>query len=653
MRVLVTPTALVCLLVGAICMVYAPVVDHAFVHLGEGEAIPGAPFLHEPLDGAWLRALLVPSTSWSVLGRVSLRIDAETFGLERAGPLLLVNVALHALASVLLLLALTRISRAPIPSALAAALFALHPLRVESVSRLDARGDLLALVLLFLALWRYAHRESARMSLRLESLLWTSLVVGALASPLMASLPFLLLVFDRWSQSVRAVDRRIDPRAVVVEKLPLFAVALASLLLLVWSNAQGPHAEFTSALAPRLRWTAPWLASATLLREILWPVGITSLHARSLQPAAWGAVAGAMLLVAALAAPALPRRARPAWWVAGASVWTLALLPCCLAASAWARDERWTALALLGIAMLVGFAVHAAIGARIPRIAGWGLGLALLAALSLLARAQVDRWQDERTLLEYAVEVDPSSWMAHDRLARLHAAEGRTGAALRHCLQTLALAPGFAAAQRELGHWVAQEGDLRAASLLHENAELTGWRDRAAAARLGPLLVRIGFDAAALPLLESALRDRPRSGEVHAALALVHARTGDTARARHHLDLALATAPVSSTGQFLLVWLLATSPEETLADPQLAAQRASAALDPDAPDPDLLDALGAALARQGEWVAAFETARRAARLAELRGWESHAAALRGRSLEYLQHRAWTEARTLALMEDPD
>lgn len=639
------------LLVIAIGFTYAPVRENQITAFGERGSVLEDPLLHEAVDRAWLVRATAPTGAWSPLAWASLRLDAAVFGLENAAVLLGVNVALHALASVLLLLVLHRAGGALVPSLLAATFFGLHPLRVETVSRLDLRGDLLAVVLLLLAIWAYATRGPGRMSTRLELTLLLCMVLGVLASPLMALLPFLLIVLDAGPTRRFAPPDPSPVRSAFLEKLPLFIVALAATALFVTLAGSNGNAAFTAALDPAVRWQARVLTVGAVLVDMVWPVSITSLHSHPLHVEPWWRVGALVCLVLLVAGLGIRSARRSPWLALGAGWWALATVPMLFTSGPWAREERWVSMGAIGVAILVAFSLHAIV--QRSRRARWLVALfAVLLGLGAAAtREQVRVWKDEHTVLEHAVAVDPASWLVHDRLARSFRTRSDPERAHHHALRTVRLAPGYAAAQLDLAHAFESEGAVEEAMLLHENAAATGWGDRDADARLGLTLVRCGVDEAAIPLLENALARAPRSSDLHAGLALARARRGHAARAREHRDLALRGAPVTPAGRVLLVWLLATAPEPELRDAAAAVRLARHLLDPRSPDPDLLDALAAALAQQGAWSEAFESAQRAANAAAARGWKMRESEIRQRGLEYLQRRTWTEVRTIPPPEE--
>jgi len=581
-------------LVLATIAVYAPVRHHEFLAWDDDIYVTRNPNLERPLDAeAVARAFREPyESNWIPLTWLSLHVDRALFGAD-PGAFHLVNLGLHALGALLLFAALARMTGAPGRSFAVAAVFAVHPLHVESVAWVAERKDVLAGVFFgaVLLLWaRYAERPGA---LRYAAVA-AALAAGLLAKPVLAPVPLLLLLLDSWPLRRLAGRRRV--RRALLEKLPLLAL----------SAAAGAAAYAAQSAAGSVARTIPLDARiANALRAIpayvgqaVWPRDLAFFYPHPepelLAPATLAA--GACVL-AVTALTVWQARARPhllvGWlWFTGLLLPVLGLVQVGLQA----RADRYTYLPLAGLALALVWELGARWPrARVARAAGAAAGGTALLALAIVARAQVHVWSDSRTLFAHAVEVTEDNYLAHRKLADTLLAEGELEGAEAHYEKALALRPrwvdahvGLAEVLRERGRADAARARLRLAlSLAPDSAD--------AHARLGRALLEEGDAGRALVHLRRALRAGAglEEADVRSLLGAALLRTGRAGEAVVHLEAAVAERPRSADLRASLGMALVAAGRPREADPHL--ERALAArLD----DPELRHAAGEA-ARAG------------------------------------------------------
>ncbi|MCZ6785335.1 MAG: glycosyltransferase family 39 protein, partial [Proteobacteria bacterium] len=327
------------LLLAAVAAVYEPVRNHAFVGLDDALLISANPHLRHGLtpDGlAW--AFSVPDNeNWIPLTQISYLIDYELHGL-RPGPILLANAALHALAAVVLFLALVRMTGAPGRCAFVAAVFAVHPLHVESVAWAAERKDVLSALCFATTLWCYA-RYAERPTPGRYGAVAAALALGLLSKPMLVTAPVVLLLLDHWPLRRRAL----------LEKLPLLALAAgsAAVTLVALRGTLAPE-----VLSLGLRLENATVSTATYLAAALWPSGLSIFYPYPVDglPAARVAVSALVVAVpTALSLYALSARRWP--WLPVGWFWYLGMLvPVVgiLQAGAQARADRYTYLPLIG-----------------------------------------------------------------------------------------------------------------------------------------------------------------------------------------------------------------------------------------------------------------------------------------------------------------
>jgi hypothetical protein len=586
----------------AIAFVYAPVVHHPFVVLDDKAFVVENAIVNDGLTGEGVRRAFSESHSgnWVPLSWLSHMIDVELFGLE-AGGHHAVNVALHVGATVLLLGAFLHMTGAWAPSAFVAAVFALHPLHVESVAWIAERRDVLSGFFFALALFIYPRWVAAAERGRALGLaLLATAALGLLAKPMLVTLPFVLLLLDLWPL------RRLDPGAtglagqvlpLLREKLPLFAlVALAALATVVTQSGAGAVASLAQLPLEARVANAAW-SGVAYLGKTLWPSGLAVFYPFDASPPLARTAAALALLIALSAAAAWQARRRP--WLLVGWLWYLGMLVPVLGlvqVGSQAMADRYTYLPLIGLSVALGWSAQEL--ARSPRLRPWVIGVVCiwLVVCTALARTQVGTWRDSVVLFEHARATVGDHPLVLVNLGEAYDDAGRNEEAIAAYRAGLA---GFPHA-------------------------------RGAQMRLGILLSRSGRNAEAVTELERAVRIDPEAIGARTALARLALRAGDDEAARELLEAELERAPDAAEALFLRAELgtVAGEPEAAARDFATAL-----ALDPRLAEEPALDrdarvtlALAEALAAAGQRAAAHEQARRALSLARLSGDEAQARA---------------------------
>jgi len=648
----------------ATATLYAPALGHAFIGfddrgflvenraLDAGLSREGVAWAFETrLDGNW-----IPLTWLSFLA------DQEIHGLSASGTHA-TNVALHALAAVLLFLALARLSARTWPSAFVAALFALHPLHVESVAWAIERKDVLSGVFFaatLLAYARYARRPGFVGALAVFGLF----ALGLLAKPMLVTLPCVLLLLDAWP--LGRLGSAAALRRALVEKIPMAVLAaLVSAITIRAQSAAGAGESMALALPARLANAV--VSYATYLRKAVAPVDLALFYPHPGAQLAAGTLAGsAAVLLAISIVAAWQWRKRP--YVAVGWLWYLGMLvpvSGLVQVGAQAMADRYTYLPLVGATLPIAFAgAECARKGRLARGAVVAAALAALLACGLVSRRQLAHWRDGESVMAHALAVTQRNAVAHNGLAVELLARGRIAAARRELQAAVSIDPDLPDAQVNLGVALLKGGDPEGA-LPHLRrglgldprrraqvyaqlaaAELAAGRpERALAeARRGLALRDLGalHAAAGVALVsqgdegagERELRRAEALGVddpgLHASLARVLERRGDARAAVERYRRALARTPEDPALANNLAWLLATA-EPGVRDAAEAVRLAEAAVARRPVDPDVLDTLAVAYHAAGQIEAALAASRRAAEAARAAGRLDQAAAFEARA----------------------
>ncbi len=633
-----------CALVLLVVVVFHEVRGHEFVNLDDGIYVVRNVALEQGLDaGRVLEYFTTPFFGNLIpLTLLSYHVDHALWG-KWPGGYLLSNVALHAIATCLLFAALRRMTGRAGPSAFVAAVFAIHPLHVETVAWVSERKGVLAGVFWMAGLLAYA-RYAERPGVGRYAVVFACLALGLLSKPVLVSFPLVLLLLDHWPLG------RLSWRA-VGEKLPMFAlVALASGLAL-WSQRSFGAMDFgeTRDLTLDLRLRNAVDAIVWYAVHGVWPSGLTAHYPHGLDALSLGRFLAQS--AGLLAATVLLLRGQPP--LAVGWLWFLVTLAPTLGfvqVGSQARADRYTYLPLVGllIALAYPLAGWAASRARAKRLVV-AAAVVSVAALAFVAMQQVRSWRSSESLYERNLAVEPESYFGHSGLALVRVEQERFDEAERHFREAFRLRPdesreALVRFELLMGTRLAASGDGAGALARYESAVALDPEHVDANGLLGAALVRAGQHARALPHLERAIASEQAPAIAFASLAVVRSASGRDADAVRAGREALRRDPELGWAANNLAWILATSSDPALRDPDEAVRLAEAAARlAGEPDADLLDTLAAAYASASRFDEATAVAQRAARRAERDGQVALAGAIGERLALYRAGRPYRES----------
>jgi tetratricopeptide (TPR) repeat protein len=616
-------------LAAATLAVYQEVRHHEFVSFDDDYYIVDNAALREGLTGAsLLRAFTTPyATNWTPLTSISYQIDFALYGLDARG-YLLTNAVLHALAAALLFAALERLTGALGRSAFVAAVFALHPLHVESVAWASERKDVLSGVFFALALLgyaRYAERTGSRARLLLVAL---ALALGLLAKPMLVTLPFVLLLLDWWPLGRL---RRGEARRCLVEKLPLLALAAAAAAITyLVQSGQGAMPGNPPPLPDRARNALH--AAGAYLGQTFWPAGLAVFYPYPPSQGSQVRLAAELALLLGISAVALAL-ARSRGYLLVGWLWYLGMLvpvSGLVQVGLQARADRYTYLPQVGIAIALAWgACDLAARGAAGRRALAALGVLCVAALAVATRVQLGHWRDTRALFEHAAAVTAGNYLAYKVLGDEAMRDGDPEAALRLYSQSLFLKPDYAETHLELARLHGGRGRPQEA-IRHYRYALRGRSDdQRARIGLAKELLGVRSFEAAREQLEIAAAAEPDNAGLRSDLAVAQLALGDLEAAARSGREAVRLDPDLASAVNGLAWLLATAPDPALRSPEEAVRLAErASRSPGGETAAFLHTLAASYAAAGRFSDAVATAERALALAEERGEPVVAGALR-------------------------
>ncbi|MCE5267717.1 MAG: tetratricopeptide repeat protein [Planctomycetaceae bacterium] len=550
-------TAGVCaFLLLAVGLVFGQTVQYGFINLDDDLCVYENPYVKNGFSIEGIRWAFTNHDAgiWAPACWLSHMLDCQMYGLDAWGHHL-TNVVLHAATAILLFLVLRRMTARLWPSALAATLFAVHPLRVESVAWVTERRDVLSGLFFMLTLWAYFNyvrgdtidgagdrgSGGTRRAVCRYVTVAVFFALGLMAKPMLVTVPCVLLLLDYWplgrigqKPSLRVLTR------LIAEKVPLFALAGACCMVTVWAEYVSLHKTHAA------RWQVENLlvSYAGYLRQTFWPVGLAPMASRRGVPLPLWEVGAAALLLAAVTAGALAVRRRHAYLIVG-WLWFLGMLfpvTGLVPFGTQGAADRFTYLPQIGlcIALAWGAADLCRAGPRRRRLFAAAAAL-LLASSMACAWRQTTYWRDSFTLWSHAVRCAADNHLTHNLLGNARAECAHAGSAIDlneldramgEYRAAIRIKPGYAEAHFNLGVALADSGDYRGA--------IDEYR---VAIRIEPdyayALNNLGHALAVEGQLDEAMRCCQRAIEILPRFAEAHFSIGEIWLLRGHRDEAI------------------------------------------------------------------------------------------------------------------
>jgi tetratricopeptide (TPR) repeat protein len=539
------------LLLLAVGLVFGQTIRHEFVNYDDDTYVYENPHVARGLTAAGVAWVFTHShgANWHPLTGLSHMVDCQLHGLD-AGGHHETNVVLHAATAIALFLLLWRMTGGFWPSALVAAIFAVHPLRVESVAWVAERKDVLSGLCFVATLAAYVWYVRSTFSLGRYLLLLVVFALGLMAKPMLVTLPLLLLLLDYWPLGrlsgspclgptpaatpganfpEAALGRSPFPRQVVIEKLPLLLLAAAFCAVTVWAQGQ--------ALVPTDRIPFPWrMANALVsyvayLGQFVCPAGLAVFYPHPGNHLPLMQIVGAAVVLVGISAATLAYRRRYPYLLMGWLWYVGMLLPVIglVQVGLQAMADRYTYLPQIGLCIALAWGA-ADLGRGWPRRRE-ACGIASMIVLVVLmacAWRQASFWRNSETLWTHALACTSESFSAHNNLGNALVSQGRFDEALPHYEQALKLKPNEAKTHSNLGNALVGQRRFEEA-IAHYQKALALKPD------LAKVYINLGFASAQQGRLPEAI------GYYHKALET----TPDDVEAYYNLGLALA-----SQGQF-------------------------------------------------------------------------------------------------------
>ncbi len=530
----------------------------------------------------------IHSENWHPLTTITHMLDCQLHGLN-AGWHHFTNVLLHCLAVVLLFVALERMTGALWRSAFVSAVFAVHPLHVESVAWIAERKDVLSAVFFMVTLLAYFHYTRSP-SIGRYLIVAIVFALGLMSKPMLVTLPFVLLLLDYWPLGRFDAHRSNTGRQVlqlVMEKIPL--IALSAVSSLITFLAQRGAIGWTEQLPMSERITNAFVAYVVYIRQMFWPTELAVFypHPENRLPI-WEVSLALIILVGIMAAAFVLRKRAPylvtGWlWYLGMLVPVIGLLQV-----GWqGHADRYTYLPQIGLYIAVTWALTDLIRSwRFQRTALSAAALIVIGALSWRGWLQTSYWRDSETLFTHALAVTSNNDVALNNLGIIFLDKGQLDDAISKLQAAIDLRPENAPAHDNLAKALLKKGQVAEATVHYRKFLELEPANVEARNTLGTALIQQGHIREAIDQWQEVLALQPENGNAASNLA----------------------------------WVFATCTDDSIRDGTRAAELGEKALRISGGKiPMIYKVLAAAYAENGRFADAVETAQRGAKLATSQG----------------------------------
>jgi len=479
------PDILVCLsLALAVLCVYLQVGNHEFISYDDRLYVVENPYVSSGFsqDGVRWAFSARRGGNWHPLIWLSHMLDCHLYGMN-PGRHHLTNLMLHIANTVLLFIVFRRMTGALWCSSLVAAMFALHPLHVESVAWVSERKDVLSTFFWMLVMWSYVRYVARPGGLR-YLLVLLLFALGLMSKPMLVTLPCVLLLLDYWplarfkdpnpsipralelglSRSFRSSTCRSGGVAaspafrLIWEKMPL--LVLAAIVSVITIHVQRSEGGLWTSLPLDVKVANALVSYGHYLVKMFWPSGLAVIYPHTGMPPAWQVAGAGLMLAAATGGVAWKTTRHPylafGWlWYLGTLIPVIGLVQVGFQGMA----DRYTYIPLIGIFVMIAWAgADLVSGVRFRRIASAAIAMMILVILSLISWVQTGYWKNGIVLFRHALGVTSNNFVAHNQLGIDLYLTGRLDEAIEQYHEALSIDPDYFDAHYNLGMALAQQG---------------------------------------------------------------------------------------------------------------------------------------------------------------------------------------------------
>jgi tetratricopeptide (TPR) repeat protein len=443
------------------------------------------------------------AANWHPLTWLSHMLDWRLYG-SKAGGHHITNLIFHIANTLLLFVILKQMTQRMWPSVFAAALFALHPLHVESVAWVSERKDVLSTFFWLLTMWAYV-RVVNRRRIADYLLMVAFFALGLMAKPMLVTLPFVLLLLDYWPLNRIKSKQSLLP--LFIEKIPLFVMVIASSIVTYLCQIKGGAVTVFAVLPLKSRVLNALVSYVEYIEKMIWPVRLAYFYPHlgpdiSVLYAFVSAVLLLTITVFILRFAKSHRYLVTGWfWYLGTLIPVIGLVQ----VGTQAMADRYSYITLTGLFIIIAWGLPELFGRR--KIALAAFSVTVLFALTIGTYIQLQYWKDSLPLFQHALKVTENNYKAHLCIADVLLKEGRVDEAIGHNKEAVRIRPDFIETHNDLG----------------------------------ANLYKVGRIDEAVESYKRALEINSADVEVNANIGVALATKGDFARAERHYRIAVKT----------------------------------------------------------------------------------------------------------------
>jgi tetratricopeptide (TPR) repeat protein len=539
------------LLVMVTFAVYWQVRNYSFVHIDDSQYVTENQHVQAGLS---IESIIWAFSSqhaanWHPITWLSHMMDIELYGLN-PGAHHQTNIIFHLFNTLLLFFVFRKMTGGLWQSGFVAALFAIHPLHVESVAWVAERKDVLSTFFWMLTMFSYA-RYAAHPGINRYLPVVGFFMLGLMAKPMLVTLPFVLLLLDFWplrrmqfnstADDGHKLQQRSQGLLIFWEKIPLFSLALTSSVMTFLAQKSGGAVGSMELYPLTTRVANALVAYVKYIGKMIWPANLAVFYPYSDSLPGWQVIgAGALLGLITFAAIQFFRQ-RPwfavGWlWFLGTLVPVIGLVQVGLQAMA----DRYTYIPLIGVFIIVAWGVPELLHRWRHKEKLLGLtAISVIIMLGVTSWMQTRYWENSHALFKHALDVTENNYLAHNAFGNALKEQGKNDEAMRHYLSALEIKPDYAAPHYSMGHTLAGQGKLDDA-INHFKKALQIKPDYAEAHdNLGYAFMMQGKIEQAILHYSDALRMKPDDAEIHNRLGLALVSQGQFANAVIHFQKAV------------------------------------------------------------------------------------------------------------------
>jgi tetratricopeptide (TPR) repeat protein len=472
-------------------------------------------------------------SNWHPITWLSYISDYHFYGLN-AGSYHLTSVLIHILNSLLIFIIFRKLIDSLWQSAFISALFALHPLHVESVAWISERKDVLSMFFWMLTIWAYL-RYVREPKLGSYLLVISGFVCGLMSKAMVVTLPCVLLLLD-----YHPLQRKYDFK-LFIEKIPLFILSLIDGIITIIAQKEGGAVGDPLVYPFGYRIANAALSYVLYLWKTVFPFDLAIFYPHPESIPLWQS-AGALLFLASVTIVAV-RLAKSYPFLIVGWLWYLGtLIPVIgiLQVGDQAMADRYTYIPHIGVFIMLSCGLPYLIKQKIVlNLAAYGF----LIFCMVLTYFQIGHWKNTVTLFEHAANVTENNFIAHSNLGNFYAIERKADKALPHLLKALEIKPYDLETINQLGNLFANAGNLKKAAYYFAQAVRLAPNDAGILYKFGTMLMDMGIIDKAIRQFSDAVRLKPNYAEAHNDLGVAMMKKDDIDSAIRHFSIALRLKP--------------------------------------------------------------------------------------------------------------